>query len=228
VINVKAGKLAGFVYAGLHPKSISQSLKYRLIDIFLICIPSTFAYYYRSEAGLVYAVLISAILLFGGQWYLFVKVYGRQSSFLTNEVQTKSITSRKMAQPYSPKEAWEGTLDFVLMISVFIVIVLYISGFLAPNIASKYPTSNSNNINSSTNDIDFHLRNAITVTDVHLRSGPSQQTSRAGVVPKGSRIQLTRYVNGFFYVRVIEYGRLREDPFQSNEGWINSAYIEVQ
>ena len=64
-------------------------------------------------------------------------------------------------------------------------------------------------------------------TDINLRPGPSADNDPIGVVTKNSRVRIVKTQNNWYQVEVIEQGRDRGAPLESNRGWLNKRYVDL-
>ena len=65
----------------------------------------------------------------------------------------------------------------------------------------------------------------LTTTDVRLRGGPSRNYPEVGLAEKNSRVTVLETSGRWYRVRVVEHGRVKEDPASADEGWLNSTYL---
>lgn len=59
---------------------------------------------------------------------------------------------------------------------------------------------------------------------VNLRSGPSPQNGSLGVLPRGTRVRIYEYNNGWARIKVLEWSGTQPENAQ-DYGWVNKHYI---
>jgi serine/threonine protein kinase len=69
-------------------------------------------------------------------------------------------------------------------------------------------------------------REAVTTTDLNLRSDPSRVNDRVGLAEQGSRVRILNANNNWCEVMVLEHGRQKEVPASSDRGWVNRKYLK--
>jgi len=70
-------------------------------------------------------------------------------------------------------------------------------------------------------------REFTTTTDVNLRTGPSRSFPEVGKALKDSRVRVIQVNGRWSQVVVVEYGRPKEQPDASDEGWMHSAFLKA-
>lgn len=68
-------------------------------------------------------------------------------------------------------------------------------------------------------------RQAVTITDLNLRSDPSSANERVGLAEQGSRVRILSAGTNWCEVEVLEHGRPKDDPNSSDRGWVNKRYL---
>jgi serine/threonine protein kinase len=73
-------------------------------------------------------------------------------------------------------------------------------------------------------------REAVTTTDVNLRSGPSSSTERVGLAESGSRVRVMNVNTNATWceVQVLEHARPKTDPTSADRGWVNKQYLRFE
>ena len=71
-------------------------------------------------------------------------------------------------------------------------------------------------------------REAVTTTDLNLRSGPSSTTDRVGLAESGSRVKvLTLGTNAnWCEIQVTQHARTKSDPASLDRGWVNKQFLK--
>ncbi len=71
-------------------------------------------------------------------------------------------------------------------------------------------------------------RQAVTTTDVNLRSGPNSRTDIIGLAESGSRVQVLTIGsnNNWYEVQVLQHSRTKDDPASSDRGWVNRNFLK--
>jgi serine/threonine protein kinase len=71
-------------------------------------------------------------------------------------------------------------------------------------------------------------REAVTTTDLNLRSGPSSTTDRVGLAESGSRVKvLTLGTNvNWCEIQVTQHARPKSDPASMDRGWVNKQFLK--
>jgi len=68
-------------------------------------------------------------------------------------------------------------------------------------------------------------RQAVTITDLNLRSDPSSANERVGLAEQGSRVRILSAGTNWCEVEVLEHGRPKDDPNSLDRGWVNKRYL---
>jgi hypothetical protein len=73
-------------------------------------------------------------------------------------------------------------------------------------------------------------REALTTTDLNLRSGPSPGTERVGLAESGSRVKVVNVNSSASWceVQVLEHARPKADPGSADRGWVNRQYLKFE
>lgn len=74
-------------------------------------------------------------------------------------------------------------------------------------------------------------REAVTITDLNLRAGPSSANDRVGLAEEGSRVKvlsLSATNANWCEVQVLEHGRAKTDPSSQDRGWVNKQYLKFE
>ncbi len=64
-------------------------------------------------------------------------------------------------------------------------------------------------------------------TDINLRPSPNVNNEPIGLVTKNSKVRIVRSQNNWYQVDVIEQGRQRENQLETNRGWLNGKYVDL-
>lgn len=72
-------------------------------------------------------------------------------------------------------------------------------------------------------------REAVTTTDLNLRSGPNATNDQVGLAESGSRVKVVDVSgnnNNWLEVQVIEHARQKENPGSADRGWVNKRFLK--
>jgi serine/threonine protein kinase len=64
-------------------------------------------------------------------------------------------------------------------------------------------------------------------TDINLRPSPNANNEPIGLVTKNSKVRIVKSQNNWYQVDVIEQGRQRDDQLETNRGWLNGKYVDL-
>jgi serine/threonine protein kinase len=64
-------------------------------------------------------------------------------------------------------------------------------------------------------------------SDVNLRVEGDPDSQKIGIVPKNSRVRIVNSKDNWYEVDIIEFGRPKENSADSEHGWVNKRYINV-
>jgi hypothetical protein len=68
---------------------------------------------------------------------------------------------------------------------------------------------------------------AIAYTDaVNLRAGPSPQAGSVAILPRGTRVRIYEYNNGWARLKVLEWAGPQPE-YAQDQGWVNKQYIKL-
>jgi serine/threonine protein kinase len=131
-------------------------------------------------------------------------------------------------EPYKPERAprlsprvrsWLVALVLVVAFAA----MLYATHKYVTNLRSGAPQPRGGaQANPSTLGREF-----TTTTDVNLRTGPSTSFPDIGKALKNSRVRVLQVNGRWSQVVVLEYGRPKERPDASDEGWLHSAFLKA-
>ena len=116
--------------------------------------------------------------------------------------------------------------DFV----VGLVLVLCFAGLLAATGAyvRRWIRQRTTPPTTTTTTTTDSGRQAVTRTDVNLRSGPNSQTEIIGLAEFGSRVQVLNVSSSnsnWCEVQVLQHSRPKKDPTSADRGWLNRAFL---
>lgn len=146
-----------------------------------------------------------------------------ESGRVTVPVGQNRVAERSAAAIVVAKSRKRGR-DFV----VGLALVLCFAGLLAATgayVRSLIRKRMSPPAQTVTTDIG---REAVTITDVNLRSGPNSRSDIIGLAESGSRVQvLTIGSNSNWYeVQVLTHSRTKEDAASADRGWLNRNFLK--
>lgn len=108
-----------------------------------------------------------------------------------------------------------------------IVAIVLISAFAAMLYATqKYIRSRWIQPPATTSTTSVVGREAVTITDLNLRSAPSSVNDRIGLAEQGSRVRILNATSNWCEVMVLEHGRAKDDPASSDRGWVNRKFLK--
>ncbi len=64
-------------------------------------------------------------------------------------------------------------------------------------------------------------------TDINLRPSPNINNEPIGLVTKDSKVRIVKSQNNWYQVDVIEQGRQRDNQLETNRGWLNGKYVDL-
>jgi serine/threonine protein kinase len=69
-------------------------------------------------------------------------------------------------------------------------------------------------------------REALTTTDLNLRSDPSTDNDPVGLAESGSRVRVLSVNANWCEVQVVQHGRTPDDPNSVSHGWVNKKFLK--
>jgi hypothetical protein len=70
-------------------------------------------------------------------------------------------------------------------------------------------------------------KEGVAITDINLRPEPNINNQPLGVVTKDSRVRIRETRNDWYYVDVLEQGRVPNEPVLSDQGWVYGEYVDL-
>jgi serine/threonine protein kinase len=127
---------------------------------------------------------------------------------------------RPIPKPPGAKTPRRGT-------SIIVAIIL-VAAFAAMLFATqKYIRSRWAQSTTTSSPVNIVGREAVTTTDLNLRSDPSPVNDRIGLAEQGSRVRILSASSNWCEVLVLEHGREKYDPGSSDRGWVNRKYLKM-
>jgi serine/threonine protein kinase len=71
-------------------------------------------------------------------------------------------------------------------------------------------------------------REALTTTDLNLRSDPSTDNDRVGLAESGSRVRVLNVNGNWCEVLVTQHGRAKDNPDSADQGWVNKKFLKFE
>jgi eukaryotic-like serine/threonine-protein kinase len=70
-------------------------------------------------------------------------------------------------------------------------------------------------------------REAVTVTDLNLRSGPNSGEDQIGLAEQGSRVRILNVSanTNWCEVQILQHSRTKDDPASADHGWVNKRFL---
>ena len=125
---------------------------------------------------------------------------------------------RVVAAPERPKGRGRAFL-------VSVILVLAFAGLLAAT--GAYVRSRIDRQNAQTAPTTSIIgREALTTTDLNLRSDPSTDNDRVGLAEAGSRVRVLNVNANWCEVLVTQHSRAKENPDSLDRGWVNKKYLK--
>ena len=71
-------------------------------------------------------------------------------------------------------------------------------------------------------------REAVTITDLNLRAGPSREEDQVGLAESGSRVKVLTLGSNVNWceVQVLQHARPKDDPTSRDRGWVNKKFLK--
>jgi len=146
-----------------------------------------------------------------------------ESGRVTVPVGQNRVAERSAAAIVVAKSRKRGR-DFV----VGLVLVLCFAGLLAATgayVRSLIRKRINPPVQTPATDVG---RQAVTITDVNLRTGPNSRSDIIGLAESGSRVQVLTIGsnNNWYEVQVLQHARTKEDPASADRGWLNRSFLK--
>ena len=65
------------------------------------------------------------------------------------------------------------------------------------------------------------------ITNINLRSAPTKNGKRIGLITKNSRVRVVNIDNNWYQIVIVEYGRPKRNSDDADRGWAYGRYIEL-
>jgi len=113
--------------------------------------------------------------------------------------------------------------SFLRRAAAFSIFVLLFTGLLFGTAAYfggrfNFPSTQIGSVSAKT---------AVANENVNLRSGPSADTDRIGLVTKNSKVRIVKSQNNWYQVDVISQGVARNDTNSVSRGWLNGKFLDI-
>lgn len=112
--------------------------------------------------------------------------------------------------------------SFLRRAAIFGIFVLVFTGVLfatATYFRGRYELPSISN--------PFSVQTATANENVNLRSGPSAETDRIGLVTKNSKVRIVKSQNNWYQVDVVSQGTVRNDAGSATRGWLNGKFLDI-
>ncbi len=73
----------------------------------------------------------------------------------------------------------------------------------------------------------FKVQTAVANENVNLRSGPTADSDRIGLVTKNSKVKIVNSQNNWYQVDVIEQGQAKNGAPAATRGWLNGKFLDI-
>ncbi|HVS82810.1 MAG TPA: protein kinase [Pyrinomonadaceae bacterium] len=141
----------------------------------------------------------------------------QQPGRVTVSVPHSAPVSAAPAQP----QATSRTRAFIISV----ILVLAFAGLLAAT--GAYVRSRiSGQGTQTTTPTTIVGREALTITDLHLRRDPSTDNDPVGLAESGSRVRVLSINANWCEVQVVQHSRAKDDPNSANHGWVNKKFLK--
>jgi serine/threonine protein kinase len=130
-----------------------------------------------------------------------------------------SAPVRATAAPAKPKGRARAFI-------ISVILVLAFAGLLAAT--GAYVRSRISRRGTPTTTVPTSIvgREALTTTDLNLRSDPSKDNDRVGLAEAGSRVRVLDVNSNWCEVLVTQHGRAKNDPHSLDRGWVNKKFLK--
>jgi hypothetical protein len=114
--------------------------------------------------------------------------------------------------------------DFV----VGLVLVLCFAGLLVATGAYVRSVIRGQPTQQTTTTPSIVGHEAVTITDLNLRSGPNATNDQIGLAESGSRVRVLSVSSnpGWCEVQVLQHGRPKDDQSTADRGWVNKRFLK--
>ena len=73
----------------------------------------------------------------------------------------------------------------------------------------------------------FKIQTAVANENVNLRSGPTADSDKIGLVTKNSKVKIVNSQNNWYQVDVIEQGQAKNNVPAATRGWLNGKFLDI-
>ena len=109
--------------------------------------------------------------------------------------------------------------------SISVILVLAFAGLLAAT--GAYVRSRiSGQGTQTTTPTSIVGREALTTTDLNLRSDPSTDNDPVGLAESGSRVRVLNTNSNWCEVLVTQHSRAKDNPDSADQGWVNKKFLK--
>jgi len=106
------------------------------------------------------------------------------------------------------------------------ILVLAFAGLLAATGAYVRSRLSGQGTQTTTTPTSIVGREALTTTDLNLRSDPSTDNDPVGLAESGSRVRVLNVNGNWCEVQVVQHSRTKDDPNSLDQGWVNKKYLK--
>ena len=107
-----------------------------------------------------------------------------------------------------------------------VILVLAFAGLLAATGAYVRSRISGQSTQTTTTPTSPVGREALTTTDLNLRSDPSTDNDRVGLAESGSRVRVLNVNGNWCEVLVVQHSRAKDDPNSLDRGWVNKKFLK--
>ncbi len=133
-----------------------------------------------------------------------------------------------VAVPVANKNLAQGTQRKSGRLRALIVSLILILAFAGMLLATRNYIRNRWGRQMTTEQNTLVGREAVTTTDLNLRSGPSSTTDRVGLAESGSRVKVLTLGSNVNWceIQVTQHARPKSDPASLDRGWVNKQFLK--
>src|SRR6266513_1158088 len=106
------------------------------------------------------------------------------------------------------------------------ILVLAFAGLLAATGAYVRSRLSGQGTQTTTTPTSIVGREALTTTDLNLRSDPSTDNDPVGLAESGSRVRVLNVNGNWCEVQVVQHSRTKDDPNSLDKGWVNKQSLK--
>ena len=127
---------------------------------------------------------------------------------------------RTVAAPAKPNSRARAFITSVILVLAFAGLLAATGAYVRSRLSGQGAQT------TTTAPTSIVGREALTTTDLNLRSDPSTDNDPVGLAESGSHVRVLSVNSNWCEVLVTQHGRTKNDPGSADQGWVNKKYLK--